>query len=98
MIQKCYKSIVVVDSEDERDSTKNILITTVNCDGITRYWSADDIDDFREWWNSEDYDGPSSDDEVIEFTIEGENAKSILEPLVYSSVIWFEHIVDYYGF
>jgi len=85
--------IRVFDTEKER--TKNlraddaVILTTINCDGVERFWCATSIDEFKRWWWSEDYDGPAGDDEVTEFTYAGETVWGVSR---------FEEIVNMYGF
>ena len=81
---ECYRSISVTD--DGANQTKGILITTINCDGVYRYWRTDTIEDFRLWWNDDDYAGPSSDDVVTRYEMYGTdmlaNIKSCFKNLV----------------
>ena len=68
--------IVVFDTAEERSVhvvNANVTLTTINCEGMYRYWSADSLGEFRKWWWDEEYDGPANDDEVTEFIVEGKN-------------------------
>lgn len=79
--------ITVFDSRQDKNS--NVTLVTVNCNGIIRYWYMDDIEELhKEWW-SEDYNGPASDDSVLEFSIESRNIKGVKI---------FEDIVQTYNF
>ena len=73
--RSCYKTIQVSDVKSDRDRTKNVIITTINVDGVYRYWTADFISDFKDWWNEEDYGGPSYEDELVEFILYGSDVK-----------------------
>ena len=49
-----------------------VIITTINCDGVHRYWTADSIEEFHKWWCDDNYGGPASDDRVVELIVDGE--------------------------
>ncbi len=87
------KMIRVFDTSDER--TKNlsaddsIIFTTINCDGIERFWCASGMEELKTWWWEEDYDGPADDDEVTEFFVAGEYVWGMSK---------FNDVVTTYGF
>lgn len=71
---------------DELDYVLNkalspIHFSTFNADGIFRGWTADSFEELNEWYKSEDFDGPSNDDEVIELVVYGtrQDAKNFRE-------------------
>lgn len=66
-----------------------VMLTTINCDGMYRYWNADSMDEFHRWWWDEYYDGPSGDDKVVELFVNGYKEEGIRD---------FEDIVIKYGF
>ena len=68
----CYLNITVVDNEVNQDKEAPIVLTTINCDGVKRFWNADNIEEFHCWWWDEEYDGPAAEDEVLEFIVNGE--------------------------
>lgn len=84
----CYLNITVVDNEINQDKEAPIVLTTINCDGVKRFWNADDIEEFHYWWWDEEYDGPAAEDEVLEFIVNGERV----------DVGIFNDIVTVYGF
>lgn len=67
-----------------------VVLTTINCDGVYRYWNADSIEELHRWWWDENYDGPSSDDEVVEFVVNGGCGRGNIQI--------YEDIVREYGF
>ena len=67
-----YLNITVSDTEDGQDKDAPVVLTTINCDGVKRFWNADGIDEFHQWWYDEDYGGPAGDDEVVECVVDGE--------------------------
>lgn len=81
-------NIRVYDTKTEQDKNAPVVLTTINCDGVKRFWNAQDIKEFHRWWWAEDYDGPAGDDEVVELIINGEKI----------DVGIFEDIVTIYGF
>ena len=68
MIRNCYKSIMEYDTKEERNSNIPILFTTMDCQGHSHYFSAVYFADLVDWWNDEDYDGPSYFDLIEEFS------------------------------
>ena len=80
--------IRVYDNRPDTDSP--VVLTTINCDGLKRYWNADSLDEFHRWWWDEDYDGPAAEDEVIEFTVNGACGRG--------NIKHFDDIVLEYGF
>lgn len=72
----CYLNITVVDNEVNQDKEAPIVLTTINCDGVKRFWNADDIEEFHRWWQDEEYDGPAAEDEVLEFIVNGKRQMS----------------------
>ena len=76
--------------DNKQNLNTSVVLTTINCDGIYRYWNADNIDELHRWWWDENYDGPSGDDEVVEFTINGAEGRG--------NIKCFEDIVTEYGF
>ena len=75
---------------DNKQAIKAVItITTINIDGLFRYWYVDSIKELHRWWWDEDYDGPSSEDEVVELRINGEKVDEIND---------YEDIVLRYGF
>lgn len=84
-----YLNITVVDEEKLQDKTAPVVLTTINCDGVYRYWNADSIDEFGEYFWYKDYDGPANDDEVVELIVNGEKI---------TDIDVFEDIVLRYGF
>lgn len=95
---KCYRSISVTD--DGSNQTKGILITTVNCDGVYRYWRTDTIEDFRLWWNDDNYGGPESDDIVTRYEMYGTDMlpkiKSCINNLV-ENQLTFGDLMQFFG-
>lgn len=76
---------------DNRQSLDTpIILTTINCDGMYRYWNADSLNEFHRWWWDEDYDGPAAEDEVVSFTINGACGRGNIQT--------FHDIVMEYGF
>ncbi len=60
-----------------QDLNTTVILATENCDGVKRYWYADDIKEFHRWWWEDDYDGPAPEDEVLEFALEGKPLKGM---------------------
>ncbi len=87
--------ISVYDNKQNIDAP--IILTTINCDGIYRYWNADNMEEFHRWWQDENYDGPSGDDEVVEFIIYNGGMKYDMKALN-PSIKYFENIVKLYDF
>lgn len=54
-----------------------VQIATVNVDGVTRYWGADNINDFYDMWWGSDYDGPAGDDRILELTVDTLNITGV---------------------
>ena len=69
--------ITAYDNKPNDDAA--VVLTTVNCDGIKRYWTADSIEEFHRWWWDEEYGGPASDDEVVELIVDGNKINGIEE-------------------
>lgn len=46
----CFLNITVVDDEVNQDKGAPVVLTTINCDGVKRFWNADDIEEFHRWW------------------------------------------------
>ncbi len=84
----CYLNITVVDDEINQDKGAPVVLTTINCDGVKRFWNADEIEEFHRWWWEEYYDGPAADDEVVEFIVNG----------IMVDVGIFDDIVNIYDF
>lgn len=80
--------ISVYDNKQNIDTS--VVLTTINCDDIYRYWYADSIEEFHRWWWDENYGGPAGDDEVVEFTINGACGRGNIQI--------FKDIVVEYGF
>lgn len=76
-------------SDAKQNIAAPVVLTTINCDGIERYWNADSIDEFHKWWWDENYGGPASDDPVLELVVDGNRIEGITE---------FEDIVIKYNF
>lgn len=74
-----------------------ITLTTINCDGMKRYWSADSMDEFHRWWWAEDYGGPDGDDAVVEFIVENSGIKHDMKSLN-PTIKVFADIAEKYGF
>lgn len=87
--------ISVYDNKQNIDAP--IVLTTINCDGVYRYWNADNMEEFHRWWWDENYGGPASDDEVVEFIIYNGGMKNDMKALN-PSIKCFEDIVKLYGF
>lgn len=66
-----------------------IVLTTINCDGIYRYWNADSMEEFHRWWWDKEYDGPAAEDEVTELFVNGYRV---------NGVETFDDITVKYGF
>lgn len=89
--------IRVYDTKQEQDIYAPIVLTTINCDGVYRYWNADNMDELHRWWWYEDYTGPASDDEVVGFIINNGIIRSDMKALN-TAIRVFEDIVKFYGF
>ena len=84
-----YRGITVVDEAENQDRTAPVILTTINCDGVYRYWTADNMNEWHEYWWCEDYDGPAGDDEVVELFVNGKKIPNMKT---------FEDIVSKYKF
>ena len=87
--------IRVFDNKQNIDTS--VVLTTINCDDMYRYWYIDSIEEFHRWWWDEYYDGPSDDDEVVEFIINNHGMKNDMKALN-PSIKCFEDIVRLYDF
>ena len=47
------------------------LISTISCEGRHLFWLFETFEELFLWWKSEDYDGPSNDDEIVDFIAHG---------------------------
>ena len=74
-----------------------VILTTINCDGIKRFWNADSMDEFHRWWWDDNYGGPGGDDEVIEFIINNGGVKHNMKELN-PNIRCFADIANMYGF
>ena len=82
MTQNCYKSIKVSDRSYERDNDRKFLITTINCDGVPRFWESDSMEEFIEWWHEVNYGGPAWEDHLVEFSFRAFNGSYRFHALV----------------
>lgn len=57
--------------DTKQNLNTKVVLTTINCDDVYRYWNVDSIEELHRWWWDENYDGPGGDDEVVEFLIDG---------------------------
>lgn len=56
---------------------------------VYRYWTANNMNEWHEYWWCEDYDGPAGDDEVVELFVNGKKVPDMKT---------FEDIVSKYKF
>lgn len=87
--------IRVHDTKQNTDTP--IVLTTINIDGIYRYWNADSVEEFHRWWWDENYGGPAGDDEVIEFVVNNGGIKNDMKALN-PAIEVFADIAELYGF
>ena len=40
-----YRGITVVDEAENQDRTAPVILTTINCDRVYRYWTADNMNE-----------------------------------------------------
>ena len=76
--------------DNKQNLNTKVFLKTINCDGLYRYWYADDIEEFHKWWWDEEYDGPAAEDEVVTFLIDGGCGRGNIQT--------FDDIVLEYGF